>query len=167
MIAAERHWITEKTAKLNHPVCFKDVLTSACKPRYVLCWVRGFVFVSMGEEKLWISSKLIKMIWTGEISWLEEVIVHQTAWPFNLNWLARLINAFHLIRYKFPKGKLPKLGLGHSFVFVFPGEWRHPNTESEDHWTNKTCEEKGQIMQRKYPKKKSKLAYCYIPFPTG
>ena len=33
--AAGRHWTIEKTAELNQPVYFKDVLTSEWKPRYV------------------------------------------------------------------------------------------------------------------------------------
>ena len=60
-IAAERHWIMEKSTELNQPVYFKDVLTSQWKPRDVLHWGRGFVLVSTGEEKLWIPSKLIKV----------------------------------------------------------------------------------------------------------
>ncbi|ERE73373.1 putative Pol polyprotein [Cricetulus griseus] len=59
--AAERHWTMEKTAELNQPVYFKDVLTSVWKPRYVLHWGRGFAFVSTGEENLWIPLKLIKI----------------------------------------------------------------------------------------------------------
>ncbi|KAL6045669.1 hypothetical protein STEG23_015755 [Scotinomys teguina] len=58
--AAERHWIIEKTAELNQPIYFKDVLTSEWKPGYVLRWGRGFAFISTGEDKLWIPSKLIK-----------------------------------------------------------------------------------------------------------
>ena len=58
--AAERHWIIEKTAELNQPIYFKDVLTSEWKPGYVLHWGRGFAFISAGEEKLWIPTKLIK-----------------------------------------------------------------------------------------------------------
>ncbi|ERE82837.1 putative Pol polyprotein [Cricetulus griseus] len=59
--AAERHWTTEKTAEVNQPVYFKDVLTSVWKPGHVLRWGRGFAFVSTGEENLWIPSKLIKI----------------------------------------------------------------------------------------------------------
>ena len=60
----------------------------------------------------------------------------------------------------------PKLGLGQGFVFIFSGEWRHPGKESEDHWTNETCEEKGKIIQKSH-KKKSKLAHLYIVSPAG
>ncbi|MGE9714896.1 DDE-type integrase/transposase/recombinase [Escherichia coli] len=59
--ATERHWTMEKTAELNQPVYFKDVLTSTWKPGHVLRWGRGFALVSTGEEKLWIPSKLIKI----------------------------------------------------------------------------------------------------------
>ncbi|CAO2640481.1 Gag-Pro-Pol polyprotein [Lemmus lemmus] len=59
-IVAERYWIMEKSAELNQPVYFKDVLTSQWKPD-VLRWGRGFALISTGEEKLWIPSKLIKI----------------------------------------------------------------------------------------------------------
>ena len=58
--AAERHWIIEKTMELNQPIYFKGVLTSEWKPGYVSRWGRGFAFISAGEEKLWIPTKLIK-----------------------------------------------------------------------------------------------------------
>lgn len=58
---AERQWTTEKTSELNQLVYFKDVLTSVWKPGYVLHWGRGFAFVFTGEEKLWISSKWMKI----------------------------------------------------------------------------------------------------------
>ncbi|KAL6065033.1 hypothetical protein STEG23_028902 [Scotinomys teguina] len=69
--AAERHWIIEKTAELNQPIYFKDVLTSEWKPGYVLRWGRGFAFISTGEDKLWIPSKLIKPAgFSPPASWL-------------------------------------------------------------------------------------------------
>ncbi|EGV93608.1 hypothetical protein I79_015589 [Cricetulus griseus] len=46
----------KKTAELNQPVYFKDVLTSVWKPGHVLQWGRCFALVSTGEEKLWIPS---------------------------------------------------------------------------------------------------------------
>ena len=52
MTGLERHWRIGKTAELNQSVYFKDMLTSEWKPGYVLCWKRGFVFASTGEEKL-------------------------------------------------------------------------------------------------------------------
>ena len=58
-IDVERHWIEGKTMELNQPVYFKDVLTFEWEPEYVLYWGRGFAFVFMGEEKLWIQSKQI------------------------------------------------------------------------------------------------------------
>ena len=51
--------ITEKSAELNQLLYFKDVLTSEWKPERVLYWGRGFAFVSTGEEKLWIPSRLM------------------------------------------------------------------------------------------------------------
>ena len=52
---------SRETIELNQLIYFKDVLTSEWKPGHVLCWRRGFAFVSTGEEKLWIPSKLIKI----------------------------------------------------------------------------------------------------------
>ena len=60
-MAAERHWIIEEMSELNQLVYFKDVLTSEWKPGDVLRWGRGFTLVSTEEEKLWITSKLIKI----------------------------------------------------------------------------------------------------------
>ena len=61
--------ITEKSAELNQPLYFKDVLTSEWKPERVLHWGRGFTFVSTGEEKLWIPSRLVKIRfkWEGPL----------------------------------------------------------------------------------------------------
>ena len=59
--AAERHWIMAKSAELNQPIYFKDVLTSQWKPGDVLRWGRGFELVSTGEEILWIPSKFIEV----------------------------------------------------------------------------------------------------------
>lgn len=36
-------------------------MISEWKPRHVLYWGGGFTFVSTGEEKLWIPSKLMKV----------------------------------------------------------------------------------------------------------
>ena len=58
--AAERHWIIEKTFELNLPVYSKDVLTSQWKPGDVLG--KGFYSCSHRREKLWILSKLIKIL---------------------------------------------------------------------------------------------------------
>lgn len=52
---------TDKTSELNQPVYFKDVMTSVWKPGYVLHWGRGYAFVSTGEKKLWVPSKLMKI----------------------------------------------------------------------------------------------------------
>ena len=60
--AEERHWIIAKTSELSQLIYFKDVLTSQLKPGDVLCWGIGFTLVLKGEAKLWISSKLIKIL---------------------------------------------------------------------------------------------------------
>ena len=51
----------KETAELNQPRYFRDVLTSEWKLENVLHWGRGYAFVSTGNEKLWIPSKLIKI----------------------------------------------------------------------------------------------------------
>ena len=84
--AAERHWIIEKSSELNQPVYFKDVLTSQWKPGDVLHWGRGFALVSTGEEKLWITSKLIDLIWKRETSWEREMISHSQRWQSHRRW---------------------------------------------------------------------------------
>ena len=77
----ERHWIVEKTAELNHLVYFKEILTSEWKTGYVLSWRRSFDFVSTGEEKLWIPSRLKNIRFVQErLHAYGEEIVHQTAW---------------------------------------------------------------------------------------
>lgn len=55
------------------------MLTSERNPGYVLCWGRGFAFVSTGEEKLWVQSELIKIILEQERCEQGEVIVQQAA----------------------------------------------------------------------------------------
>ena len=67
-MAAESHWIMKKSAELNQPAYFKDVLTLQWMPGYVLHWGSGFALVSTGEEKLWIPSKLIKFQFEEEES---------------------------------------------------------------------------------------------------
>ena len=39
----------------------KNVFTSKWREGNVLCWGRGFVYVSTGKEKQWIPSKMIKI----------------------------------------------------------------------------------------------------------
>ena len=48
-MTAERHWIFEKSAELNQPIYFKDVLTSQWKPGDVLHW--GRVLLLFPQEK--------------------------------------------------------------------------------------------------------------------
>lgn len=57
MTAAERHWTIEKTTALDQPVYFKDVLT----PEWKSETCNSFVYVSTGDERLWVLSKLIKI----------------------------------------------------------------------------------------------------------
>ena len=49
------------SVELNQAVYFKEVLNSELKPGKVLCWGRGYAFVSTGEEELWVPTKLIKI----------------------------------------------------------------------------------------------------------
>ena len=57
--AAEKHWITENTFKLNQLVYFKDVLASEWKTGDVLCWGRVFTLVSTGKEKKTMNAIII------------------------------------------------------------------------------------------------------------
>ena len=43
--------IVEKTAELNQPVYFKDVLISEWKTGKVLHWVKGYAYISTGGKK--------------------------------------------------------------------------------------------------------------------
>jgi hypothetical protein len=47
--AAERHWVLEKTAELNHPLYIKDVLTSTWEAG--LCYAGGEIFHIFPQEK--------------------------------------------------------------------------------------------------------------------
>ena len=47
----EKHWITEKSAELDQPLYFKDVLTSEWKPGDMLHYERGFDFLSYGYHQ--------------------------------------------------------------------------------------------------------------------
>lgn len=47
--------------ELNHPIYYKDVLTSEWKPVKALHWRHEFAYSPTGNEKLWIPSKLIKI----------------------------------------------------------------------------------------------------------
>lgn len=49
-----------KTAELNQPVHFRDVLTSEWKRGILLCWGRGYIYISTEKEKLCVPSKLTK-----------------------------------------------------------------------------------------------------------
>ena len=61
-----------KTAELNQPVYFKDVLTSEWKMGNVLRWGRGYAYVPTGKEKLWVPFKLIKIRHEG---WRDDSVV--------------------------------------------------------------------------------------------
>ena len=51
----------EETAELNQPVYIKNAFTSKWRGGNVLCWGRGFVYVSTRKEKHWIPSQMIKI----------------------------------------------------------------------------------------------------------
>jgi hypothetical protein len=40
---------------------YKDLLRSEGKPKKVLHWGHGFAYISTGNEKLWMPSKLTKI----------------------------------------------------------------------------------------------------------
>lgn len=49
--AAKRHWIKGKTVELNHPIYYKDVLTSEWKSANLWCWGCWFVFILAEQKK--------------------------------------------------------------------------------------------------------------------
>ena len=55
-----RHLIIN-AAELIQPIYFENALTSKFKSKDMLLWRRGFVFVSTGNERLWIHSGLRKI----------------------------------------------------------------------------------------------------------
>lgn len=59
--ASERHWVIEKTEEVGQPIDYKDVLTLGWKPAIVLRWGHGYAYVSTGNEKIWLSTQLIKI----------------------------------------------------------------------------------------------------------
>jgi hypothetical protein len=42
----------ERIIELNQPVYIKNILTTEWKMGNVLCWGRGYAYVSTGKEKL-------------------------------------------------------------------------------------------------------------------
>ena len=58
---AKKCSLDKKTSELNWPVYFNNELTSEWKPGNVALCKRVLTLVSIGEEKLWIPSKLIKL----------------------------------------------------------------------------------------------------------
>lgn len=60
MIAAKRHCIV-KAARLNQSIHVKIVLTSKCKSKNVLYWGKDYTFISIGNERLWIYSRLVEI----------------------------------------------------------------------------------------------------------
>jgi hypothetical protein len=51
--------LQRKKMKLDHPVYFKDALTSEWKSGNALHWRRGFVYMSTSDKGLLVPSKLI------------------------------------------------------------------------------------------------------------
>ena len=60
MTAAEKHWTVKGTVELNQRRSFRDVLTLKWNSKIVL-HSRSSVFVSPGNERLWIHSRLIEI----------------------------------------------------------------------------------------------------------
>lgn len=59
--AAERYWAIEKAVEFNQPIYYTDVFTSEWIPAKAFHWECGFVYISSGNGKLWIQSRLIKI----------------------------------------------------------------------------------------------------------
>lgn len=60
--AAERHGNVKGSAELNLPGHFRNVLTLKWNSENTLHWERGYSSVSLGNERLWISSKLTEIM---------------------------------------------------------------------------------------------------------
>lgn len=58
--AAEKHGAVKGTAGLNQSRNLRDVLTPKGNSENVLHWVRVYAFASIGNERVWIPSNLIK-----------------------------------------------------------------------------------------------------------
>lgn len=71
---SKSHQGYRKKVELNHPIYYKDALTSEWKQVKVLHWVHGFAYSPIGNEKLWIPSKLIKIR-------IEQERVPENPWP--------------------------------------------------------------------------------------
>lgn len=61
VLAAKWHWIMEP-AKLNQCLCFKSVLISKWKSKNIWLWGKGYAFISLGNERLWIHYKFLKIM---------------------------------------------------------------------------------------------------------
>ena len=59
--AAKRYLIINAAELIQH-IYLENILTSKFKSRGMLHWRRGFAFVSIGNERLWIYSGLTKKI---------------------------------------------------------------------------------------------------------
>ena len=70
------------------------------------------------------------------------MIDHQTARPFNLNYLIILTNAFHWVRCNLPKRNFPTVRVEAGFCFCISRRMKAAK-EFEDHWTSETSERKG------------------------
>lgn len=58
--AAEKHGAVKGTAGLNQSRNLRDVLTPKGNSENVLHWERVYAFASIGNERVWIPSNLIK-----------------------------------------------------------------------------------------------------------
>ena len=54
--------LSKKTEALGQPVYYKDMLILECKPTIVLRWGHNHAYVSTGNEKVQLPTKLINII---------------------------------------------------------------------------------------------------------
>ena len=62
----KRQWVIIKMVELNHFICYKVVLTSEWNSSKFLHQGHRSLYISSGNEKMWMPAKLIKM---GTVHW--------------------------------------------------------------------------------------------------
>ena len=56
----------KEIVEFSLPRYFRNFLTLKWKSENILCWGKGYIFVSTGNERPWIPSKLIQTRFNGE-----------------------------------------------------------------------------------------------------
>lgn len=115
----------------------KHILSSNGTPRmiYIRYEKHWSKFISKNEWDIYYFEKLFQSLGRW-VSWLRAYYESRRTW----DWIS--------IKH----GNSPKSGFGQGFVFVFPGKWRHPTKESEDHWTKEAKEKDSNCLCLESPR---------------